>query len=161
MQWDKLQREAYRVLSLYKKQGELPSNAAISSTTTPSPTEIIQVVSNMAQWLFGGDESHKQKAIGALEWIVLLLQCLPPSSSASAIEQPYNYYIIKGLKAIRTCVVRNPIGRDQCRSSGALNWIQSILEEWSDDGTVVEEGMTTLAAICINHDINALQVCES
>jgi len=72
------------------------------------------------------------------------------------------------LKAIKTCVIRNPAGRSRCRSAGILTFINSVLElstcskeEQDGDGVtnaiLAEEAFTTLAASCLGDDLNALE----
>ena len=71
------------------------------------------------------------------------------------------------MKAIKSCVVRNPSGRCRCRSSGVFGLLGDMLnqqlliekEETNEKNAVLlEEIFTTLAAVCLGDDLNALQV---
>merc|ERR1712038_1554434 len=70
------------------------------------------------------------------------------------------------LKAVKTCVLRNPAARCRCRSAGIFSFLTDILdvilddekeEKDAEDKLLVELLFTTLAAVCLGDDLNALQ----
>ena len=68
--------------------------------------------------------------------------------------------VIVGLKAIKSCVVRNPTGRAKCRQEGVFEVISGIFFSAHTvdlDMQILEETYTTLAAVCLGDDLNALK----
>ena len=66
------------------------------------------------------------------------------------------------LKALKTCVIRNAHGRSRCRVAGVFTILNSILELYlkkEKNPEITEEGLTTLAAVCMGDDLNGLKVC--
>ena len=71
----------------------------------------------------------------------------------------------EALKAIRSCVVRNPSGRARCREAKVLQCLEEMLtggvagfsEDRKSALLLVEDIITTIAAVCLGDDINALQ----
>jgi hypothetical protein len=123
---------------------------AVISSPNPSDETIQSLLNKMTQLLFGLDEPLKAQATGALDMIMGLAQC------SSAEDQEVS---MVALKAVKASVVRNPVGRRDCRAAGVFEWLkQSILIRFEYNSVVVEEGLTCLAAVCLSNDLNALQV---
>jgi hypothetical protein len=114
-----------------------------------SEKEVQKLLDSLTQLLFGLDEYLKQKATNALDLIIQLVN----STTAS---QPI---ILSALKAIQSCVTRNAVGRQQCRAAGVFEFLSTTLDEYAQQVVVVEEAMTTLAAMSMCNDLNAKQVC--
>ena len=150
---------------------------AASTLSKSSPSQDSQLTSriqitltSMTQILFGLDPNQKSKVVthgsGALELIVKLMNIsqVLEQKGASQQQQPSpevcKSIILSSLKAIKTCVVRNPVGRSRCRSANVLPLLQTILVRYLHPGeeAMVEEALTTLAATCLGDDLNALQV---
>ena len=122
----------------------------------------------MTQILFGLDSNQKSQVVthgsGALELIVALVntsQVLETEKEgAQSSEETCKSIIMSSLKAIKTCVVRKPVGRIRCRSAQVLPLLKKIVIQYLHPGevTMVEEAMTTLAATCLGDDLNALYV---
>lgn len=98
------------------------------------------------------------------------------NNAATALSKPI---VLSSLKAIKTCVLRNPAGRCRCRSAGVFAYLKDVLdvilgcgekkegdesgeEKVADpeDKLLVEQVFTALAAICLGDDLNAVQVSE-
>mmetsp|Transcript_18712 Transcript_18712/g.22939 ORF Transcript_18712/g.22939 Transcript_18712/m.22939 type:complete len:426 (-) Transcript_18712:85-1362(-) len=142
---------------------------------------ILITLTTITKIIFGIDAAKKAKVIvhggGAIELILALVQAsniLTTTTTLLESSVQAKEIIMSSLKAIKTCVVRNPVGRCRCRSAGVLAFLQSILDLIfvDDDGnksndeknilmkdikSLVEEIFTTLAAICIGDDLNSLQ----
>jgi hypothetical protein len=164
-QWSLLQEQAREVIA------ESPSN----------PAHVQLMLNRLTALLFGLDESLKQKATNALDLIVQLVHCssiavVPATTSSTtatttttgtsksttintdppvAASEPIS---LAALKAIKSCVIRNPVGRNSCRAAGVFPFLQSTLVHHAQDPILIEEAMTTLAAMCLSNDLNALQV---
>ena len=117
--------------------------------------KVVSLLETLQKLIFGLGEGRKTIAVknGALELIIKLSDTL--SSSDRVVRS--------ALKAIKSCVVKNPTGRQYCRSAGILNWMKttlqaSVAQRDVSNATLVEESITTLAAICLGDDLNALQV---
>lgn len=122
---------------------------ATASNKSSTALEIQSLLDRLTQLLFGLDESLKAKAIGALALIITLVTSLPPSEEI----------LLAALKAIKSCVIRNSIGRRRCRSAGIFEWLSSSADVTFDskNPVIVEEAMTALAAMCMSNDLNSLQ----
>ena len=124
-----------------------------------------------------GTIAEEKRGKGALELIVALYQCAiknnfdneVTSNDIVATEQ-HERLIMCTLKAIKTCVIRNPSGRRMCNSTLAFDVLENIFCHYhkriDSNGTdadvtaaiAVEEALTTLAAMCISDDLNSLLV---
>jgi hypothetical protein len=113
--------------------------------------EVQSLLDRLTQLLFGLDESSKAKATGALELIVTMMKSLQVVVSDSIV--------LSALKAIKSCVIRNSIGRRRCRSAGIFEWLKDsdVSSADSANPVLVEEAMTALAAMCLSDDLNSLQ----
>ena len=117
--------------------------------------KVAGLLETLQRLIFGLDQGKKLVAVknGALELIVKL-------SDTFQFSDPIT---LAALKATKSCVVKNPAGRTCCRSAGTLKWMNTRLTSLLSNqdpskATLVEEGLTTLAAICLGDDLNALQV---
>lgn len=117
--------------------------------------KVVAILDTLQKLIFGVDEGRKAIAVrnGALQLIVQLSNTLSQSDDVT----------MAALKATKCCVVKNPIGRSYCRSAGTIKWLKEVLRPLvkTQDllkAKLVEECLTTLAAICLGDDLNALQV---
>jgi hypothetical protein len=117
--------------------------------------KVVGILDTLQKLIFGVDEGRKAIAVrnGALELIIQLSNTLSQSGDVA----------MGALKATKCCVVKNPIGRSYCRSAGTMKWLKETLQPLVKTQDVlkvklVEECLTTLAAICLGDDLNALQV---
>ena len=120
--------------------------------------KVISLLDTLQKLIFGLDEGRKTIAVknGALELIVKLSDTLPSSDRV----------VMSALKATKSCVIKNPTGRQYCRSAGTLKWMKttlqtSVAQRDVSKAALVEENITTLAAICLGDDLNALQVSSN
>ena len=166
-QWTLLQEGAREVIA------ESPNN----------PAHVQLILNRLTALLFGLDESLKQKATNSLDLIIQLVHssigtCTPTTittvtdknssnantntnTSSTITNDPHpesKPISLAALKAIKSCVIRNPVGRNACRAAGVFEFLQSTLQHHSQDPILLEEAMTTLAAMCLSNDLNALQV---
>ena len=152
-QWTLLQEGAREVIA------ESPNN----------PAHVQLMLNHLTALLFGLDESLKQKATNSLDLIIQLVQSsigtittVTDSNSSNAnTNNPHpesESISLAALKAIKSCVIRNPVGRNACRAAGVFEFLQSTLRHHFQDPILLEEAMTTLAAMCLSNDLNALQV---
>jgi len=116
--------------------------------------KVAGLLETLQRLIFGLDQGKKIFAVknGALELIIKL-------SDTFQFSDPIT---LAALKATKSCVVKNPAGRTCCRSAGTLKWMNTRLTSLLSNqdpskATLVEEGLTTLAAICLGDDLNALQ----
>jgi len=121
---------------------------------------ILTTLATITKFVFGLDVTKKSSVVlhaaGALELIIALVQ----SSNTIGDDAMSKTIKMGALKAIKTCVVRNPAGRSRCRSAGVLTFINDVFDTMMLDDTnavLVEEAFTTLAAVCLGDDLNALQ----
>ncbi len=119
--------------------------------------KIIVTLETVTRVLFGLDSEDKCWNIsygrGTLEMIVALY---------NKSKQHDKKVDLCTLKAFKTCVIRNARGRSRCRSAGVFNILRSILELYikkEKNPEIAEEGLTTLAAVCMGDDLNGLKVC--
>mmetsp|Transcript_10650 Transcript_10650/g.17624 ORF Transcript_10650/g.17624 Transcript_10650/m.17624 type:complete len:553 (-) Transcript_10650:180-1838(-) len=123
--------------------------------------------------LLGLDDQKKAFAVshGALELIVKCC-CINNKSNNNTVTTGLRRM---GLKAITSCVVRNPVGRANCRQAGVFRLLSIVLSTTSMETTAsqsssssnddrdddaletLEETMNTLAAVCLGDSLNALQ----
>jgi len=86
-------------------------------------------------------------------------------TTSTALAKPI---VLSSLKAIKTSVLCNVEARCRYRSAGVFSYLKDILdvilkggeqeENDAEDKMLVEQVFTTLAAICLGDDLNALQV---
>ena len=131
---------------------------------------ILITLETITKLIFGSDGKKKARVVlyadGALELIVALvkrsgvLNVKNIDNNGSDQAEMSKKIILSALKSIKTCVLRNPAGRARCRSSGALGMISNVFElcMMEQHATIVEEAFTTLAAMSLGDDLNALEV---
>ena len=142
--------------------------------TTEDALRVVKTVSTLA---FGQDPVVKRTIIdgGALELVVQALNTynsiMLSYDSSSNNSSTLTNILELGLKGIRSCVIRNPHGRTRCRNAKVLPCLDHILSriistetkynaDNSDDSNkflLIENILTTVAAICLGDDMNALQ----
>jgi hypothetical protein len=121
------------------------------------------MLNRLTAHLFGLDESLKQKATNALDLIIQLVHSSVVDVGTAvavqdqAVSQPIS---LAALKSIKSCIIRNPAGRNACRAAGVFPFLHSTMLHHAEDPILVEEAMTTLAAMCLSNDLNALQVSQ-
>lgn len=139
----------------------------------------------MSQVIFGVDEGKKAIAIcykqGCLQLCMKLVESAhvvyPLNTRTTKIdtdsvaESPKltneQDAVWRGaLKLIKCSVIRCNVGRTRCRTAGVFDFFQALLVTFLPAPTtdrnvalLMEECMTTLAAVCLGNDLNALQVC--
>jgi len=138
--------------------------------------QVMHMLQAMSKIIFGVDEGKKSIAIvyglGCLE----LCMKLVASAQVGYLEGETNDTTIlqfshegeavwrSGLKVVKCSVIKCKVGRARCRKARVFDFIKTLLEiflEYDDNrhaASLVEECMTTLAAICLGDDLNALQV---
>ena len=137
--------ENCRFLTLWKAfhaQGKLLMNEI-----SAEESNVISWLQTMTSLLFGLDDAKKTLAAeDALYVAVSMIQLHRNNPKIHMI----------GLKAIQSCVVRNSTGRNNCIRCGVFRILQSLLAEQQSNLAVVDEAYTTLAAVCLGNDLNAL-----
>ena len=152
--------------TLYAHSMQLVDKNNNNKTTRDHEKAVLSVLNTIIKLVFGLDETKKSFVVsyghGGLHLIVSLL------TTTTTTTEDYDL-VLAGVKAIRCCVIRNAVGRSRCRSDGVLDWIETVLSNLvvvvsnQQDApqpplsTVVEETLTTLAAVCLGDDLNALQ----
>eukprot|EP00557_Chaetoceros_sp_GSL56_P009169 CAMPEP_0176495152 /NCGR_PEP_ID=MMETSP0200_2-20121128/10496_1 /TAXON_ID=947934 /ORGANISM="Chaetoceros sp., Strain GSL56" /LENGTH=371 /DNA_ID=CAMNT_0017892995 /DNA_START=42 /DNA_END=1160 /DNA_ORIENTATION=- len=134
--------------------------------------KITIILDTITKLIFGSDASMKAKLVlhgaGTLELIIELVQmpsvCKSDDKTLKGIQ-------MSALKAVKTCVLRNPAGRSRCRSAQVYKFLGKVLLDDDDDdddddttnsklstnALLTEEAFTTLAATCLGDDLNALE----
>ena len=120
------------------------------------------ILSGMTKIVFGVDENKKATAVtygdGCLELTMKLMKsCQLHQEQASEEEQQDVWR--SGLKMCKCCVIRSRMGRTRCRVAGVFEFIRNVLSIFLHEGnaSMVEEALTTLSAVCLGDDLNALQ----
>mmetsp|Transcript_21008 Transcript_21008/g.25992 ORF Transcript_21008/g.25992 Transcript_21008/m.25992 type:complete len:374 (-) Transcript_21008:106-1227(-) len=114
---------------------------------------VLKVLDNFQRLIFALDKDKKSIAVnydkGGLELILYLI-----GDSTFDDED----VTVAALKCIKSCVVKNPQGKSRCRRAGVFGYFSCILETCCHGRRekITEEALTTLAAICIGDDLNAL-----
>lgn len=141
--------------------------------------DVVKVLQSMASVIFGADESKKTIAIcyqdGCLQLcmnLVISAQVGYKSESdgraaTTKTEQAENNEAVwtSALKVVKCSVIKCNVGRQKCRTAGVFDFIGALLQTYLTApnkkmaALLVEECMTTLAAVCLGDDLNALQVC--
>jgi tetratricopeptide (TPR) repeat protein len=145
--------------------------------------EITIILQAMSQVIFGVDEGKKAIAIcykqGCLQLCMKLVESAhvvyPLNTRTrkidtdSVAESPKltneQDAVWRGaLKLIKCSVIRCNVGRTKCRTAGVFDFFQALLVTFLPAPTtdrnvalLMEECMTTLAAVCLGNDLNALQ----
>ena len=132
---------------------------------------IVNMLDAMTKVIFGLDETKKAIATvygeGLLELTMKLMesaQVLYPPQQDTVDLVWFDAACKSGVKMVKCCVILNKVGRKQCRSAGIFDFLQAVLSTFLDRkdpeaaAFMVEETLTTLAAICLGDDLNALQV---
>jgi tetratricopeptide (TPR) repeat protein len=155
--------------SFYEKangvvQSSLPSHK--------NDTKLRSILESLTTLMSGVDEPKKAVAVshGVLVLAVAAMRKLNRNldndDTDTCCDNSMN--VIVGLKAVKACVVRNPTGRAKCRQEGVFEIISNILlsapavDTETDTDTdmqmqILEETYTTLGAVCLGDDLNALK----
>jgi tetratricopeptide (TPR) repeat protein len=126
-------------------------------------TKLISILESLTTLMSGLDESKKAVAVsyGALTLAVEAIRKLNRDLDDNGRTRTCDSMnVIVGLKAIKSCVIRNPAGRAKCRQEGVFGVISDILfsaHAVDTDTQILEETYTTLAAVCLGDDLNALK----
>ena len=138
---------------------------------------VVAILQAMCKLNFGVDEGKKSIAIvygeGCLELTLKLVSTArvgypsfvgdeTDSDAVGMSQQQHEAVWRSGLKMVKCSVIRCRVGRARCRTAGVFGFIKRLLQMHLDQdnaASLVEECMTTLAAICLGDDLNALQVC--
>ena len=128
--------------------------------------KIIITLDTITKLIFGLDEKNKTNVVlyggGALELVIALVKssCFDDLDKELATEFK-NKIQTSAMKAVKTCSIRNPAGRSRARAAGVVSFLKEVLDravlESDSNDVIAEEGFTTLAAICLGDDLNALQ----
>lgn len=159
----------------YSQAVALAASASDAKATTDEYNiflkRILITIDTFSQLIFGLDEKNKSEFVlhgtGVLELIISLAwtsEAISKKSNFECDNKTTEGIQVAALKAIKTCVVRNATGRSRCRSAGVLLWLNQVLDVafLSNNASLIEEAFTTLAAICLGNDLNALQAsCET
>jgi hypothetical protein len=162
-------------LKMYPK---LYQQACILAATEPKPGDsrsellkrIIITLDVVTKLIFGQDQANKAQLVlyggGALELMVDLVrrsEVLDTTRSTSLLDDQERTLLLTAVKGIKICVLRNAPGRARVRISGALNTLLNSVnlcfQQQQNDALLMEEILTTCAAVCLGDDLNALQVC--
>lgn len=174
--WSKFYMKA---INLTSKQAMEESKSTKEDIAKHHNQSVIVTLDTITKLIFGLEGSQKGKVIvfggGALELILALVHSSNALSSTSTStlqddKEESRNICSSSVKAIKTCVVRNPVGRCRCRTAGVSAFLKDILdafmmkESLSDsdlkaNALLVEDVITALAAICLGDDLNALQAC--
>jgi hypothetical protein len=139
-------------------QSSITSSSSNQETKggTPDALErerVLKVLKNFQRLIFALDKDKKSIAVnydkGGLELILYLI-----GDSTFDDEE----ITVAALKCIKSCAVNNPPGKSRCRRAGVFSYFSCILEICCHGRRekITEEALTTLAAICIGDDLNAL-----
>jgi tetratricopeptide (TPR) repeat protein len=133
---------------------------------------VVAILSGMTKIVFGVDE-HKKAfcvwyGIGCLELTMKLIEScqlsLPLDPDSQVVQPPQTEQEQdvwrSGLKMCKCLVVKSKMGRTKCREAGIFTFMAKTLHLFlheEGNASMVEEALTTLAAICLGDDMNALQ----
>ena len=110
---------------------------------------------NIHKLLFGQNEEQKAYAttygMGVLE---LILKVYYRCESSNRTDEEL---LLATLKALKSCVLKNPTARRRCRRAQVMALLENVLKGCNSQ-KVIEEDFTLLAATCMNDDINSWQV---
>lgn len=90
--------------------------------------------------------------------LLLLMMLQKNKEEDASIIMKINSALIVGLKTLQTCVFKNSVARKLCRSEDVLGLLKRIMTVARNNGNllVFQESCTTLAAVCLGNDLNAL-----
>lgn len=158
-------------LKMYPK---LYQQACILVATEPKPgdsrSELLKRINItldvVNKLIFGQDQENKAQLVlyggGALELLVDLVRRSEVLDSTSLLDDQERTLLLTAVKGIKICVLRNAPGRARVRISGALDTlldsVNLCLQHQQNDALLMEEILTTCAAVCLGDDLNALQV---
>lgn len=112
---------------------------------------------NIHKLLFGQNEEQKAYAttygMGVLE---LILKVYYRCESSNRTDEEL---LLATLKALKSCVLKNPTARRRCRRAQVMALLENVLKGCNSQ-KVIEEDFTLLAATCMNDDINSWQASE-
>jgi hypothetical protein len=157
-------------LQMYPK---LYQQACILAATEPKEgdsrsellTKIIITLDVITKLIFGQDQANKAQLVlyggGALELLVDLVR-RSEVLSKSLISDQERTLLVSALKGIKICALRNAPGRARARISGAMDTLSDSVKLCfrleKNDAVLMEEILTTCAAVCLGDDLNALHV---
>ena len=156
-------------LSENEKNNDITNKKLNDDELTKLHQRIMITLDTTTKLIFGLGATKKAQVVvhgdGTIELIVGLVYAsnVLKDPNATPLSKPI---MLSSLKAIKTCVLRNPAGRCRCRSAGVFSFFKDILdaildggkEKDAEDALLVEQVFTTLAACCLGDDLNALQV---
>ena len=170
-QWAKFYIQANATIAATKEQLEESDEIKSNQNDIQKVYQrILITLDTITKLLFGLSPTRKAQVVvhggGAIELIVGLVRVSNVLQSMDAIPLA-KPIILSSLKAIKIAVLRNPAGRCRCRSADIFVYLSDILKALlnnnssnkdAEDGMLIEHVFTTLAAICLGDDLNALQV---
>lgn len=139
--------------------------APIAPSDPQHKQRVVAALDGLVQIVFGLDTNIKAAVVshgdGALELIVALTRStdvLRQGGRSVGTERTDadTQILTSSFKAVKACVVRNPVGRSRMRSAGVFELTDEALAN-NNDAPLVEEILTSLAASCLGDDLNALQ----
>ena len=167
--WVKLYAQASSLLSTTKEKLEGDMSTAVETDEiTKLHQHIMITLDTITKLAFGLGATKKAQVVvhgkGTIELIVGLVRSsqVLKDITMTSLSKPL---MLSSLKAIKTCVLRNPAGRCRCRTAGVFQYLKDILnliqsnsdteKQDAEDKLLVEQLYTTLAAICLSDDLNA------
>ena len=131
--------------------------------------KILITLNTITKLTFGLDGTKKSQMVlhgaGVLELIIALVKRANTDTKKKAAND--NNGLLKqiqsgALNAIKTYVLCNPAGRSRCQLAGVLSFLSNVLNSKNESTTgsktgLAEEAYTTLLALCLGDDLNALQ----
>lgn len=145
------------------------SSEEISAKVKTHNQKVLIMLDTLTKLIFGLDEKKKAQVVshggGTLELVMTLFKSASITETDSETDKIEMSKIqMSALKVIKTCAIRNPAGRRRARTAGVFDFIKDVLDttvvksELDSNSTVslAEEAFTTLAALCLGDDLNAL-----
>lgn len=139
----------------------------------PTPTRTAEQTSTLTKEMQDSTgNNNKSNSSGGGGSGVMMTTTTPATTTATTLSQKHqlqhqrtlkDHIIVSTLKTIKCCVIRNKSGRVRCRSARVFDLLCQIVRDYLNKkeigpaAVVVEEVFTTLAAICLNDDLNSLQ----
>ncbi len=169
--WAKFYDQACTLLSATEEKLLGGDSKVENAEITKLHQRIMIALDTITKLTFGLGETKKAQVVvhgnGTIELIVGLVRSSQVLNDVkmTSLSKPL---ILSSLKALKTCVLRNPAGRCRCRTAGVFSFLKDILniiqgksdtqKENAENKLLVEQLYTTLAAICLGDDLNAFQV---
>ena len=169
--WSKFYDQACSLLYTTQKKLLGEESKVDEEEMTKLHQRIMITLDTITKLTFGLGATKKAQVVvhgdGAVELIVALVR------SSQVLNDTYKTplskpIILSSLKALKTCVLRNPAGRCRCRTAGVFSFLNDVLDmiqggdnmykQDAEDKLLIEQLYTALAAICLGDDLNAFQV---